>query len=272
MNKQYSSGRALLHALVYTEDVGIVQSALEAGATVNIQDGEGTTALHLAARLGNTAVVLALLEKGAIINHPDNRERTALHFASFYKQTEAVLVLLARGATINQPDNNGRTALHYAIGSGHLETVLALLKNGATINHQDNSGSTALHFAASTLLDYKNEGLKIALLLLNAGDQTTLKNERGETALEHVCNSENIEKRNSTLAVLLDNFPRLLAKEKSVFACSYSFFSNKESTPISYRMPDDVNCLIQQYLGINVLEEDIEDFTKNPQKGVGAMP
>lgn len=109
------------------------------------------------------------------------------------------------------------------------------------------------------------------LALLHAGAKTFLKDASGKTvlyyALEMPTRQPNEIKTRSALVTLLSSFPELLENKKSVAACAFSFFSNKENTNAGIHL--EVNFLIQEYMGADVLEEDIENLpqiSQIPQK------
>ena len=72
---------------------------LEAGATVDLADGQGLTALHVAAGEGHADVVRLLLDEGgATINAADQRGRTAVRIAQQNGHREVAKLLAARNA------------------------------------------------------------------------------------------------------------------------------------------------------------------------------
>ncbi|CAD6238329.1 GSCOCG00008429001-RA-CDS [Cotesia congregata] len=145
---------------------------LASGCDAGARSPRGETALHRAILNGGPGnvkeFVKELLENGC---SPSVKEAggglTALH-------------ILARQLAHMQPSRS----LHYNFEEA-LETLSILAKAGA-VNDKDHQGRSALHIlASSTILDSNNKK-EIELLikiLLEAGADPTLKNDRGETAL-----------------------------------------------------------------------------------------
>lgn len=86
-----------------------------------------------------------------------------------------------KGHPVNVRDHAGWLPLHEAANHGFTEIVELLLDSGATINDKGGTrceGFTPLHDACG------NGVLPVVELLLNRGANATLKNDRGETALQ----------------------------------------------------------------------------------------
>ena len=83
--------------------------------------------------------------------------------------------LVTRGADINKP---GWAPLHYAATHGHLSIMQMLLDQHAYIDAESPNGTTTLMMAVG----YGT--FAAARLLVDAGADTTLKNQQGLTALD----------------------------------------------------------------------------------------
>ncbi|KAJ3079873.1 hypothetical protein HDU99_009899, partial [Rhizoclosmatium hyalinum] len=130
------SGYTALHFAAGLGHVNVVQTLLDAGATLDLIDKNGKlTPLMHACRTGQTEVVNLLLEKGADIFASDNMGRTPLIHAAKNGCFDIVVKLLAEGADADACDTSDNTVLHYACGYGWLDVVKALLEyGGATLN------------------------------------------------------------------------------------------------------------------------------------------
>ncbi len=117
-------------------------------------------------------------------NHrsPDNvdqKGRTLLRLAVKYKQQHITLYLLEAGANVNQPSQDGLTPLHVAAYSHDIEHVKILLKHNADPNFANLYGETPLYSAI--FYGYSD----IAVLMIEAGGEITIKNNDGDSPLTH---------------------------------------------------------------------------------------
>src|SRR5207344_1899370 len=84
-----------LTALMCAGSVEVARALLDAGAEVNVQDGDGVTPLMRAARRGKPELVQLLLDSGASAATRSGSGHSAMDFATakiaFYKQNIAVL-------------------------------------------------------------------------------------------------------------------------------------------------------------------------------------
>lgn len=110
-------------------DVGSLERALAAGASVNAADPSfRQTALIRAAMFGHADVARVLMKAGADVHHvgsPDDMR--AIHWASREGHADVVRALLDGGADVNSPDVNGATPLEYAVAAGSVTLVDTLL-------------------------------------------------------------------------------------------------------------------------------------------------
>jgi ankyrin repeat protein len=113
--------------------VEVLQTLLEAGASLHLTTDDGSTPLMAAAGLGRATytpreprgirsptaeqAVKVLLDAGADINAVNEADFTALHGAAFRGLNEVVQYLVERGANINARDFKGRTPYRLAEGS-----------------------------------------------------------------------------------------------------------------------------------------------------------
>lgn len=134
----------------------------------------GETALILAMREDSMNVFKVLLADPRVkleLTAPNGN--TALMLAAFKRNMPAVQALLAKGAAVNRP---GWSPLHYAGAGGDADIVRVLLAHKADINALSPSKLTPLMLVA-------REGQESCMqALLDAGADTTLKNNEGLTA------------------------------------------------------------------------------------------
>jgi hypothetical protein len=109
---------------------------------------------------------------------PDNKVLGALDSACIVNDV-ATVCRLAKRCDVNKLDHNGQTALCYAAGNNHGDCVRVLLDNGAEPNRVQNWGNTALHICAQSV-----SSKEIFRMLLAAGGDVSIRNERGESVLD----------------------------------------------------------------------------------------
>lgn len=127
---------------------------------------------------GHLDKVCELINEGADVNLELFNE-TPLLKAIKGKHAEVVNVLLEAGTDVNAVTKAGKTALEVAVTWEHPSVLEILLAHkGININRADNSGNTALMEAA------KAGKLTALKMLLAAGADASIKNKRGQTALD----------------------------------------------------------------------------------------
>uniref|UniRef100_A0A672P5G8 Tonsoku-like protein n=1 Tax=Sinocyclocheilus grahami TaxID=75366 RepID=A0A672P5G8_SINGR len=113
----------------------------------NRRNEKGETVLHRACIEGNLKQVQYLLDQGHPVNLRDYCGWTALHEACNYGHEEIVAFLLDRGANINDPggrDCEGVTPLHDTLNCGHFPVARLLVERGASVTVRNSKGNTAL--------------------------------------------------------------------------------------------------------------------------------
>lgn len=220
MSKVNSPGSEAQESLLYSARHGelvVVKALLDAKAEGKLildinckgknKSNMGWTPLHLATYFGHVDVVKALLEAGANTDEVNNTGDTAMHKASFIGNEDLVILLLKHKADVNIMNGEGRTAcdlaktrdiqrlleaaqraerrerelaLLNAAKEGRIDDINELLSspNPPNINCMDIQGNTCLHCAA-----YRGHA-RLAVLLLQNGIDTTLRNFSGHLAID----------------------------------------------------------------------------------------
>lgn len=151
---------------------------IDAGAKVNVADGNGMTPLMYAAQFGDSSDVLRfLLSAGANREAKDRRGWTPLAFAAAKNgSVEMVNALVDAGANIDARARDGATPLLLALrGGANRGAVISLLDSGADREAKDLSGRVlGDYFKASRFKDDAD----IAALLQNSAGQKPLEPSR----------------------------------------------------------------------------------------------
>ena len=137
--------RTALHFAALNGHADVVQKLIEAGAVVDLKDGNKRAALHYAALNGHADVVKQLIEARADVN---------LHTESAHKHSTALMLAVEGAETAKKSAEAARTTV-VAASAGrvhttgdHLLVVKLLIGAGAKKNDKNVKGQTALHLAA----------------------------------------------------------------------------------------------------------------------------
>ncbi|CAG9581868.1 unnamed protein product [Danaus chrysippus] len=163
-----------LHLATYFRHKDVVEVLLDAGANVDEVNDTGDTALHKAAFIGDQELVILLLNYRADVNIMNGEGRTAEDVC----KTPDVQRLLEAAGLAERRDKERK--LLNAAREGRIDDVQELLSSPSppNINCVDAQGNTCLHCVA-----YRGHA-RVAVLLLQNGVDTTLRNNRGQLAID----------------------------------------------------------------------------------------
>lgn len=158
------------------DDANTVASLLRRGFDANTLNPAGEHGLVLAVRESALKVASVLLDwPKTQVEVRTGKDESPLMLASLKGLTDLCQKLIDKGADVNKP---GWAPLHYAATNGHLEVMRLLLEHHAYIDAGSPNASTPLMMAA-------RYGTAAAVeLLLDAGADPMLKNDRGMTAID----------------------------------------------------------------------------------------
>jgi ankyrin repeat protein len=130
------------------ENIPLVKTLLDAGASLEAPDEYGRTALTCAAAVSKRESVRFLIARGADVNAGDHGGDTPLHAAASQKDIVIVHLLLDRGARANARDSEGVFPIHNAAYAGQADIVALLLAHKGAVNARDSNGSAPIDYAA----------------------------------------------------------------------------------------------------------------------------
>jgi ankyrin repeat protein len=178
------------------DDLAKVASFINAGFDPNVQDEDGKTVLHIAAHRGHVAMTKRLIDARADPNIQDNIGETPLHRAVWH--SNILQRLIDAGANPNALSKDGSTALHIVTGSypdgifdaGYIRTqrerpdapelasFFQIIDVNITPNMRDLYAIWAVKYFKC---------LKAVPILINAGIQVNIPNNKGLTAIDLAC-------------------------------------------------------------------------------------
>mmetsp|Transcript_24892 Transcript_24892/g.34157 ORF Transcript_24892/g.34157 Transcript_24892/m.34157 type:complete len:292 (-) Transcript_24892:251-1126(-) len=160
---------SLLLESVIKGDLQGIESALEAGESIDLVNDNGFSAAMFTVVNGDMRTLSFLIEKGIDLNNPENNGVTPLMMAASQGDKEMVEILLDGNASPLAVANDGSTAYSQAIASGrklvammiaeaaalhsiegqNMASLLESLANGAYVNIRNPAGWTPLIYATS---------------------------------------------------------------------------------------------------------------------------
>ena len=153
VNRQDDMGMTPLHWARTTE---MITFLIESGADPEICDNCGMTVLaatvYYACDESISERVTLLLDAGADVNVEDGDGRSSLQLAVDRGFPEVAALLIRAGADPNARDVYGWTALHLAAGRGNERVAAALMQAGADPELRDDEGKTPADLAANALV------------------------------------------------------------------------------------------------------------------------
>ncbi|XP_013419247.1 serine/threonine-protein phosphatase 6 regulatory ankyrin repeat subunit B [Lingula anatina] len=168
----------------------MVQTLVNNGATINLQNSLGDTALLEACFEGHLSVVQHLVEAGADMHVTNQRGVSSLMLAAYAGNKHVVEYLLSNGVDKQQTDKLGRNCLFYSVSAGHLDCLQMLLNKGVK-PQPDFSGVTILMEGC-----YHGHTAIVLFLMQNAQSvniNITEKDKNGRNALYYCCEGEQLE-------------------------------------------------------------------------------
>ncbi|CAL8316998.1 unnamed protein product [Boreogadus saida] len=176
-----------LHLATYLSLPSVVQSLVDHGASLELQDRDGNTPLHVACQHGWVECATSMTRDISpsklvpVLETQNWKGLTCLHVASLNGHLQLVKLLMKKGADLNiQEGTSGKTALHLAVEQHDLLLVALLLKQSADVDVDAAmfNGCTPLHLAVG------RQDAAVANLLCQADADKMVRNTENETPLD----------------------------------------------------------------------------------------
>lgn len=167
-----------LHLATYFGHKEVADQLLLKGAEINAVNDNGDTPLHKASFIGREDLVMLLLQYNADVSIINGEGRLPRDMTPANELGDEIAKLLRAAETTEMLRKEGKLLSHAR--EGHIEMVQKLLKdpNPPNINCVDVQGNSSLHCAA-----YRGHK-EVAVLLLQNGIDTMIRNQRGQLALD----------------------------------------------------------------------------------------
>lgn len=179
---------SLLHEACYWGWADLIETIINNGGQISLQDSFGNTPLHIAIERGSGKIVSFLLSKKSPLKQ-NNRKETPLHLAVNLNWTTAIKAILGglseqqREREINQVlDINQESVFSKACQNGNIEIIQLLIANGADVNYTTQSTLAPLFHAFNN-----NQWEVIKLLLKDKQTDPSVKDQAGLNLLNHLC-------------------------------------------------------------------------------------
>jgi len=179
--KDDGGGTPLIRAVFERHRETVLDTLIECGADVNIQERSGETALCMAASWGDIRLCRYLLSAGADPN-VRRREKQAcpLAHAAWSNNLALVKLLLEAGASLSQPKPGGLLPITSAVLRRNMGMLDLLLKAGADANQREVDERIPLMVAA-----VRRGEAEIIRRLLEAGANPNFEEDAtGKTAMD----------------------------------------------------------------------------------------
>ena len=162
--------------------------SLECGADGNVNDVYETILLHSASYQGNPEAVGTLLNRAIKLNMKNHWDETVLHLVSRGRQdsrsgVRVAELLLDHGAEVNTRNTDDDTPLHLASYFGKPGIVRLLFDHGADARAENEQGVTLLHHVSYGRYESREDGERVAELLLEHGAEVDRRSKDHWTAL-----------------------------------------------------------------------------------------
>ncbi|WP_285766332.1 ankyrin repeat domain-containing protein [Peribacillus sp. SI8-4] len=165
-------------------DTETINSLIEDGADIDLQDSKGRTAIMIAAYHNDLKTAKILIAAGADVNIQDDMKNNPFLYAGAEGYLEILRATIDAGADPAMTNRYGGTALIPASEHGYVSVIKELLnQTDIDINHVNNLGWTAL--LEAIILNDGDEQQQTVQLLLDHGADVNIADHDKVTPLQH---------------------------------------------------------------------------------------
>ena len=165
---------------IYGKQIDTVRLLLEAGCDPDATRAEDEkAALHVAAAVGSDDMVKLLLDAGAAVDMPEGNGALPLASACFYGHLKSINLLIAAKSPLQRKSKaDSSPPLNAAVSGNQLAVAKFLLESGADPNVRSDQGVTPLMLAAQ-----KRQLEMVELLLAYKANPNLVSRRERDTAL-----------------------------------------------------------------------------------------
>ncbi|XP_073408869.1 fibronectin type 3 and ankyrin repeat domains protein 1 isoform X4 [Dendrobates tinctorius] len=169
-----------LHRAVNMNDEVTVLKILQTGnVKADIPDKLGFSPLMIAAQKGYFRIVQSLIDHGADINLENGSGKNSVMLACFAGHLDIVEYLREQGASWESRDKGGCTAMHWAVDGGSLKLIEWMIGDGCEVDVKDSCS----HWTPLMRVSAVTGSADVARLLIAAGANINVKDKDGKTPL-----------------------------------------------------------------------------------------
>lgn len=213
----------------------IVKLLLDAGADINSFDIDGWNALHYVASWSDiplsTSVMKLLIDNNINVNTISKNKKSVISIAIniCLSNTDIINQLLDNGANINHTDAKGNTIMHCILRKINdpindpinneidtqqiIDIIKKIISLGFNINSVGKYNQSIMFYVA--ILSNKRISVDIAKILINAGIDLNIRNNKRDSVLEYAINYDNPE----LAKLLIESGADIKSNSSLVFEC-----------------------------------------------------
>jgi ankyrin repeat protein len=204
-NIKNNVGNTLLSCAVLDKNIPFIESLIALKEDINLDINESVP-LNIAVINNNMYITKLLLDNGADVDKMSADDNTSLMLASYQHNLEIFNYILTKNPNILAKNKRGWNSLMWACDnsspneSGNSEIISILIQKGSELNEKNILGETALNLIATDINEYSSLHM---LLLLDAGADPNIPNNKGNTPLLTLANDTYTQFTYQTISMMI---------------------------------------------------------------------